>query len=448
MNAFGTAQGHARVEDARLLTGAGRYVDDIAPAGALWAVFLRSDVAAGRITALDVSAARAMPGVAAVLTAADLQAAGVTLGMRGRVQTNRDGRRGAAPERPILATDRVCHVGQPIACILAETRAQALDAAEAVVLDLDHGPVHLDLAPGGAPVHPEAPDNIAYDWDTGDAAATDAGIAAAAHVVRLTVRHNRVIVNPIEPRTAWALWDGARLHFAFAGQGVWNQKAELARHLGLPPDAVQVTTPDVGGGFGMKAMTYPEYPVIAAASRLLGRPVRWAAERTEGMLTDNAGRDLVAEVTLGLAADLAITAYRVDLISNLGAFNSQFGQAIQSDLFAKVLTGIYDIPAAHLRARGVYTHTVPVDAYRGAGRPEAILTLERTLDHAARVLGADPAALRRRNMIRSFPFRTLTGELIDTGDFPRILDRLLAEADLPGLAARRAAAAARGRVLG
>lgn len=445
---FGRAQPAGRREDLRFLTGAGRYVDDIAPAGALHAVFVRSNLAHGRIATLDLDPARAMPGVHLVLDAAGLEAMGVTLGMKGARLTGRDGRPGAGPERPVLARGTVRHVGEAVAVVVAETLAAAKDAAEAVVLDIDEAPVSLELAPGGAAIHPEAPGNLAYDWETGDAAATDAAFAGAAHRVALEVVHNRIIVNPMEPRGCFAEWDGARLHLCVNGQGVWNQRNETARMLGLPREAVRVTNPDVGGGFGMKAMTYPEYIAVAAAARALGRPVRWMGERTESMLTDNAGRDLVARAELALDADHRITGYRVNLVSNLGAYNSQFGQPIQSELFSKVLTGIYDIQAAHLRAVGVYTNTAPVDAYRGAGRPEAILTLERVMDEAARVLGVDPFVLRERNVIRQFPYRTVVGEVIDVGDFPRVLAVARTRGDVAGFAARQAEAAARGRLRG
>ncbi len=377
MTKFGSAQTFGRIEDFRFLTGAGRYVDDIAPKGALHALFFRSSVAHARITALDVTEARQAPGVHLVLTADDLLAANVLLGMKGTTVTNRDGTRGAAPERPVLARGFVRFVGEAVAMIVADSREAAQDALDLILFETEDLPVAMDLAEGGPTIHPEAPGNLAFTWAIGDPEAVEVSLAASAHRVRLRVEHNRVIVNAMEGRAAWAEWDGTRLHLCVNGQGVWVQKAELARMLGLPADAVRVTTPDVGGGFGMKSMTYPEYVVIAQASRMLGRPVRWASERTEAMLTDNAGRDLVAWAELGFDRDHRITAYKVDLVSNLGAYNSQFAQAIQSELFAKVLTGVYDIPIAALTARGVYTNTAPVDAYRGAGRPEAIYTIER-----------------------------------------------------------------------
>lgn len=445
---FGQSQPAHRIEDHRFLTGQGRYVDDIAPKDALRAWFLRSDRAHADITGLDVAAARAAPGVHLVLTAQDLRAAGVETGMRFARVPNRDGSRGAAPARPVLAEGRVRFVGEAIALIVAESLEAARDAAELITFDIEERPVALSLEPGGEAIHPEAPGNLCFDFGIGQEAGTAAALAGAVHRVRLEVIHNRVIVNPMEPRGAWADWDGARLHLCVNGQGVWTQKKELARMLHLPPEAVRVTNPDVGGGFGMKAMTYPEYVVIAQAARMLGRPVRWMAERGEGMLSDNAGRDLIAEAEMGFDAGLRITAYRVRVLSNLGAYASQFGQPIQSELFSKVLTGVYDIPCAWLNTVGVFTNTAPVDAYRGAGRPEAILTIERLMDEAARVLGVEGADLRRRNFIRAFPYRTVTGQVIDVGDFGRVLDRAEAEADVAGFASRRQASAARGMLRG
>ncbi len=448
MAKFGNAQGPGRIEDHRFLTGGGRYVDDSAPPGALYAMFYRSAAAHGIVTRLDLSAARALPGVHLVLAAGDMEAAGVRIGMKSSTVTNRDGSRGAFPERPVLCRDRVRYVGEAVAMIVADNPALAEDAADLIDFDTTDLPVSLGLAQGGPDLHPEAPGNLAYDWAIGAPDDVETALAASVHRVRLEVQHNRVMANAVEPRAAWAQWDGARLHLCVNGQGVWVQKAELARMLGLATEAVRVTIPDVGGGFGMKAMTYPEYVAIAQAARMLGRPVRWVSSRTEAMLSDNGARDLVAWAELGFDADHRVTAYKVDLVSNLGAYNSQFAQPIQSELFSKVLTGVYDIPLAAMSARGVYTNTTPVDAYRGAGRPEAIYTIERAIDHAARVLGVDPFALRLRNVIRHFPYDTATGEHIDVGDFPRILARAMAEADVAGFAARKDASAARGKLRG
>ncbi|MBL3561225.1 xanthine dehydrogenase family protein molybdopterin-binding subunit [Rhodovulum sulfidophilum] len=447
---FGKSQTGPRFEDWRFLTGTGRYVDDIAPASALHAVFLRSPVAHAEIRAMDLEDARAAPGVVAVLAAGDLRAAGIGAAMGATVVTNRDGSAGAAPARPLLAEGRVRFVGEAMAVVIAETLLAAKDAAERIVFDLHDLDPHLALTVGGPQIHPEAPLNLAYDWATGDEAAVHEAFRTAARTVRLEVADNRVIVNSMEPRGAWAEWAEGRLHLCVNGQGVWDQKAKLAAMLDLPETAVRVTNPDVGGGFGMKAMSYPEYYVIAHAARALGRPVRWMSDRTEAMLSDNAGRDLVSMVEIAFDAGHRITGYRVETLSNLGAYNSEYAQPIQSELFAKVLTGAYDIPAAFLAVKGVYTNTTQVDAYRGAGRPEAIYALERTMDLAARELGLDPWELRRRNFIApsAFPYRTPTGESYDVGDFARVLARVETMADRAGFAARKAGSAARGRLRG
>ena len=365
---FGMAQPLTRREDMRFLTGKGRYVSDLVPAGALWAAFLRSDYPHGEILSLDVTEARGMPGVHLVLTAGDLLARGVKLGMKGEQIETRDGGKGAGPERPVLAQGRVRFVGEAIAMVVAETPDQARDAIETIRFDINPLDPALKLVCEEPTIHPEAPQNRAFDFLFGDEAGTAAALASSAHRIALEVTHNRVTAAPMEPRACFAEWDGERLHFCVNGQGVWVQRNELSRMLGLPRDRIRVTNPDVGGGFGMKGMTYPEYVVVAEAARALGRPVAWVSTRTEGMLTDNAGRDLVARAELGFDADHRITAYKVDLVTNLGAYNSQFAQAIQTELFVKVLTGVYKVPVGMLAATGVYTNSVPIDAYRWAGR--------------------------------------------------------------------------------
>ena len=445
MTAFGKSQTTKRFEDVRFLTGGGRYLDDTVPEAALHAFFVRSPYAHADLLSLDVAEARAKPGVHAVLTAADLKAARMRLDMvYERIELPQGGR-GAKVTRPVLATDRVRYVGEPVAVIVAETMDRARDAAEAVVAEYAERDVHLAVAPGGVPVHDDVPDNVVFDWHVGDAAAVKAAFGRAAHVVRLPVHHNRVIANPMEPRGAYAEWLDGRLHVAISAQGVWPLRDELARAFRLKPDQVRVTTPDVGGGFGMKAMGYPEYAVIAQAARMTGRPVRWIAERTEGMLSDNGGRGLEALAEMAFDKDHRILAYRVEILSNLGAYSSNFAQFIQSELFAKVLTGSYDIPAAWMGCKGIFTNTCQIDAYRGAGRPEAIMTLERVMDMAARQLGADPWELRRRNFIRKFPHRTATGSRYDVGDFARVLARARSEADAEGFGLRREKAAKAGK---
>ncbi len=450
MDKFGRAQPVRRFEDQRFITGAGRYIDDVAPEGALHAVFVRSQVAHGRLAPLDLEEVRAMPGVRLALAAADLEALGLRSDMDTTLVKNRDGTRGARPRRPILAEGKVRFVGDPLAVVVADTLAEAKDAAETLFADIDDLPAKVDVFPGGETLHDEAPDNVAFDWGKGDEARVQAIIEGAAHVVRTRVVDSRIIPNSMEPRGCSAVWDGKRLHFAYGGQGVWGTRDQLAKRLGLAKADIRVTTPDVGGGFGTKGMDYPEYFVVAAAAKALGAPVRWISERTEAMLTDNAGRDLISDTTLAFDADHKLLAYHVDTICNLGACNSEYAQPIQTDLFLKVASGVYDVQDIALRCRGIYTNTTQVDAYRGAGRPEAILALERSMDNAARELGVDPVSLRRQNFIKphQFPYKTALADTYDVGDFERVLSRVAKEADTSGFAARRAASEGKGLMRG
>ena len=450
MEKFGKSQSVKRSEDIRFLTGDGRYVDDISPDGALHAYFFRSSIGHGVIAELDVSDAAASEGVHAVITCADLEAAGVEIAMPGAVQQNRDGSSGAKPMRPLLAKDRVRYVGEPVALIVAETLGQARDAAELIMFDVEDLPAKVDMAAGGVTLHEEAPDNRAFDWGLGDEAATAAAFKNAAQTVSLQVDDNRIIVNSMEPRGCYAEWQDGRLHVANNGQGVWTHKGYLQKAFGLEEDQVRVTNPDTGGGFGMKAMAYPEYFCAAQAARVTGRPVRWMSERTEAMLSDNGGRDLTSLAELAFDENHKITAYWVQSSCNMGAYNSQFAQFIQTQLFSRVLMGVYDVQTTWLQVEGIYTNTVPVDAYRGAGRPEAIYVLERLMDRAARELGVDPLELRRINFIKpdQFPYKSATGETYDVGDFDRLLTRISDEADINGFAARREQDAKRGLLRG
>ena len=451
MQKFGESQTVKRREDVRFLTGAGGYVDDIAPEDALHAVFLRSPVAHATLTGLDLEAALEVPGVHAIYDGAALEAAGVDNDIPASLVRNRDGSKGAATRRPVLATERLRFVGETVALVVADSVAAAKDAAELIGLEYEELPVHMATAPGGPALHDTAPDNRAFDYGIGDAAATEAALEGSAHRVRLTIDDNRIIVNSMEARGAFAEWgEDGRVHLCFGGQGVWDMKDSLARFFRMDAGAVRITNPDVGGGFGMKGFSYPEYYAIAFAARELGRPVRWFAERGESMLSDNAGRDLVSDCEMGFDADLRITGWKVKNYSNIGAYNSEFAQYIQSELFAKVFCGTYDIKAAWLGCEGFFTNTTPVDAYRGAGRPEAIYVLERMIDYAARTLGVDPFELRRRNFIAAdaFPYRTQAGITYDCGDFRKVMARLEREADVAGFAARKAESAAKGRLRG
>ena len=439
MEKFGKAQSFTRLEDVRFLKGEGRYIDDVAPENAYFGYFLRSQVAHGTIAELGLDDARDLDGVHLILTADDLEAAGVALDMWSLRMTNVDGTKGAAPKRPPLAKGKVRFVGEAVAFIVADSIDVAKDAAEMIELDIDELDPHLEIAPGGPLVHDDVPDNLAYDFGIGDRDATEAAIADAAHVVTCEVADTRVAAVSMEPRGAYAEpIENGRMHFAFSGQGVWGPKGQIAKALGMDEDDLKVTTPDVGGGFGMKGQMYPEYIVLVHAARVLNHPVRWIADRSESLLTDNAGRALTHTATLAFDTDFRITAYKVESLSDLGAYNGQFGQGIQAQLFSRVLTGVYDIQTAWLNTKGVYTNTVQVDAYRGAGRPEAIYLLETMMDRAARALGIDPWDIRRRNFIapEAFPYDTIVGETYDVGEFNKVLSRVADEADLQGYAKR------------
>jgi carbon-monoxide dehydrogenase large subunit len=451
MTKFGTSQPIRRLEDSRFLTGDGGYVDDIVPAGALYAFVFRSPVAHGDITQLNVEDAAASDGVHLVITGASLEADGIRNKMDASLIDCIDGSKGAAPLRKILTTDRVRFVGEALAVVIADTMEQAKDAAELIEFDYNDLPVSMDVnASTGPDIHPEAPGNIAYDWATGDEAATEKAFKAAAFTTSLNVEDNRIIANSMEPRGCMAEPEGDRLHFAFGGQGVWGTKSSMAKTLGIDKEDIRVTNPDVGGGFGMKSFDYPEYFCVGHAARKLNKAVRWQADRTEAMLADNGGRDLHSVVEFAFDANHKITAYRVVSTSNMGAYNSGFAQFIQSDLASRILTGVYDIQTAYFRNIGIYTNTVQLDAYRGAGRPEAIYVIERAIDAAARELGVDAMELRRKNFIPSdqFPYETVVKETYDVGDFHKVIARAEIEADTAGFVERKAASKKQGKLRG
>ena len=453
MDKFGLSQPVRRVEDMRFLRGTGRYVEDIAPAGALAMVFVRAPVAHGEITTLDVAEAREAPGVHLVLTGADLDAE-IDNDMDAGRLPNRDGSMSVRPRRPILAVGRVRHVGEPVACIIADSPAAAKDAADLVEVDYDTLPAVTNPAraeaEGQPQLHEEAAGNLCYDWGVGDEEATDAALAGAAHVVELELVNNRVVANPMETRGVVAEWEDGHLTVHYNGQGVWDLKKELAKRLSLDGSAVSVHTPDVGGGFGMKAMNHPEYFCAAVAARRLSRAVKWQAERGEGFQSDAAGRDQVVTMRAGFDANHRLVGMKVQTISNLGAYLSQAAVYIASAAGSRVLTGVYDLQTAFFGVRGVFTNTTPVDAYRGAGRPEVQYQLERMMDKAAREMGVDPVELRRINFIKpdQFPYTTVVGETYDVGDFDRVMDRALKEADYDGFAQRRAESEANGKLRG
>lgn len=450
------ASSGARLEDQRFLTGSGRFSENLTRPGCLHARFLRAPLAHAEIDRIDCFKARALPGVVAVFTADDLARSGVgPLPALAQVATV-GGQMNVDPPRPALASGRVRHQGEAIAVVIAETDALAADAVAAIEVAYRPLPVVVDAeAAISAPVRlwPMAPDNLCFDWEKGDRVAVDAAFAQAAHLVKLSSACNRVSPSPLETRAAMAEYDAASdcTTLWTPSQGVHLIHDLLCnRVLGLRRDQLRVVTDDVGGGFGLKFYLYPEQAVIAWAARQLRRPVRWISGRIEAFLSDIHARDQSAACTLALDADGRFLALRVESIANLGAYLSTFAAMIPSEGAAKIASGPYRIPAIHMRVKGVFTNTVPVDAYRGAGKPEMAFLLERLVDLAAVETGRDRIALRRLNMIpaSAMPYTTPLGIAYDSGDFSRLLDVALAESDARGFEARRRHASERGRLRG
>src|SRR3984885_14537779 len=450
---FGLAQPVRRVEDPRLLKGAGRYTDDIVLPNMLFGVVLRSPHAAATITRLDVAAATGMPGVAGVYTAADLKADGVGPLPCAALVENRDGTPQAAPPHPVLAEGAVRHVGDPVAFVVASTIKQARDAAEAIEVDYDILPSITDLPTAmdkdGVLVWPEVKHNLAFDWEIGDKTATEAEFAKAAHVTKLTIVNNRIVVNSIEARAALADFDSTTGRWTLYAntQGGWLVKNLIGPLFGTDPEKFRIITPDVGGGFGMKLFLYAEHVLTCFAARKLGRPVKWAAERGEAFVCDTQGRDNFTLGELAIDADGKFIALRTRNISNMGAYLSTFAPYIPTFAGTGVLSSVYGFKAIYANVLGVFTNTVPVDAYRGAGRPESNYLVERLVDAAARELGIDKVEIRRRNMVLpdAMPHATPVGKSYDSGDFRIVLDSATKRRDRAGCASRRTAAAARGK---
>jgi carbon-monoxide dehydrogenase large subunit len=441
-----------RKEDYRFLTGAGQYTDDITLAQQSYGYFLRSSHAHARILAIDLAAARSAPGVLAVFTGKDLASVG---GLPcGWLIKSTDGTPMKEPKHPVIAEEKVCHVGDQVALVVAETPAQAKAAAGLIDVDYEVLPAVVDTATAArnkTAVHSIAPDNICYTWAIGDQAAVNAAFAKAAHVTKLSFVNNRLIPNAIEPRAANAQYSRADDSYTLY---VTSQNPHVERLLmtafvlGLPEHKVRVIAPDVGGGFGSKIYLYAEETALVWASKRVGRPIKWTAERSESFLTDAHGRDHVSTVELALDKDGKFLALRVDTTANMGAYLSTFASCIPTILYATLLAGQYATPHIYCRVQAVFTNTAPVDAYRGAGRPEATYLLERVVELAARELKIDPAELRRRNFIRKFPYATPVGLTYDTGDYEATLKRVLEIADVNGCAARKAASAKKGLLRG
>ncbi|HKF73169.1 MAG TPA: xanthine dehydrogenase family protein molybdopterin-binding subunit [Stellaceae bacterium] len=451
-----------RVEDAALLMGQGRYVGDIRLPRLSVATFVRSPHASARIRSVDVEAARRAPGVLALLTSADMEAAGIRNISRPPPQKGRGGAALVGPARPALAGTHVRHVGDPVALVVAESQAQALDAAELVSVDYEELPAVVDaraaVKPGAPQVWPEASGNLALDWvapaddQQTNAREIEAIFSKAAHVARVSLVNQRVVVASMEPRATLAEYDpdADLLTLHVGSQGVTPLRENLAGILGLTRERVRVVTGDVGGGFGMKSPAYPEYLAILVAARLLRRPVRWLPSRAEAFLSDNQARDTHMDMELALDGGGCFLALRVDGLANLGAYHGPMGAFIATSNFARCLPCVYHIPRIAVRMRCVFTHTVPVGPYRGAGRPEANYALERLVDAAARVTGIDRLELRRRNFIppAMLPYATPLGATFDSGDFAGLFDKALSLADTEGFAGRRARSRSAGRLRG
>ena len=439
-----------RREDARFLTGAGQYTDDVVLPGQTYGFFVRSPYANARIKAVNLDAARAMPGVVGIVTGADIAEAKVGGLPCGWLIHSKDGTPMKEPAHPVLAHGKVRYVGDALALVVAETYLQARDAAEAVEVDYEELVPVIDItqaAGAASSVHDDVPDNVCYTWGHGDAAAVDAAFAKAAKVSRLEFANNRLIPNAMEPRAANAHYtrhdDSWTLYVANQNPHV-ERLLMCAFVLGIPESKMRVIAPDVGGGFGSKIFLYAEETALVFASKRLNRPIKWTAERSESFLSDAHGRDHATTAELAMDAQGNFLAMRVHTIANMGAYLSTFASSVPTILYATLLAGQYKTPAIYAEVKAVFTNTSPVDAYRGAGRPEATYVVERLVETAARDMQMDPAEIRRRNFITQFPYATPVGLTYDTGDYAAHLDKALQIADVAGFAARRAASEAKG----
>jgi aerobic carbon-monoxide dehydrogenase large subunit len=456
---FGIGASSKRREDVRFLTGLGNYTDDIQIAGQAFAVFVRSNVANGRIVSIDTSAVTGMPGVLAVFTGEDFKDVGGN--PAGWLINSRNGEPMREPKRPVLAYGKVRHVGDAYAAIVAETYAQAKDAAQALAdaTVIDELPAVIDMAAAVANadnrVHDEIPDNLCYDWGwiEDNRAAVDAAFKSAPHVTTLELVNNRLVPNAMEPR--------ASIGEYYPGTGDYkltttSQNPHLTRLLvaafvlGIPENKLTVVAPDVGGGFGSKIYHYGEEALVLAAAKKLKRPVKWTAERSESFLSDAHGRDHVTKIELACETDGTFIAFRTETMANVGAYLSNFATVTPTFLHGTLMAGPYKVPHVYVNVKTVFTNTAPVDAYRGAGRPEATYSLERVIDMAARELGLDPFEVRRKNFIGTdqFPYTTPVGLQYDVGNYDATLDKAIELADVKGFEARRAASAAKGKLRG
>jgi len=454
MGEFGIGASVRRKEDVRFLTGKGTYTDDINRPGQLHAYLLRSPHAHAEIVAITKSEAERAPGVVAIFTGTDLQTGGLPCGW---LVNSKDGSPMVEPPRPLLAQGKVRHVGDPVAVVVAETREQAKDAAELIQVRYKELPAVVAsdeaIKPGSPQLFDAAANNLCFDWHIGDKAAVDTAFASAHHVTRLELFNNRLVSNPMEPRAALGELDRATGEYTLytTSQAPHVHRLLIAAFvLQLPEHKLRVVAPDVGGGFGTKGSLYNEQALVLWLAAKVGRPVKWTAERGEIFLTDNQARDHLTKAELALDKDGKFLALRAATLANLGAYLGSFAPAIPTWCYGTLLAGNYATPAIYVEVKGVFTNTAPVDAYRGAGRPEACYVIERIVDRAAREMKIDPAELRRRNFIANdaFPYATPVGLTYDSGDYFKTLEMALKASDYAGFAQRRAAAAKRGKLRG
>ena len=453
---FGVGQPVPRQEDPTLLKGEGRYSDDVNLENQVYCVMVRSQMAHGIIKGIDTEEARGMPGVLGVWTGADLNAAGYGALKTVMMVPQRDGSQMKTPTRYSLATDKVRFAGDPVAFVVAETQAQARDAAEAVFVDIESLPAVTEAreaAKSGAPVvFDDVPGNVCADYHYGDTPKVDEAFAKAAHVTRLRLVSNRIVVCAMEPRSAVASYDKAtdRYTFQAGNQGVFGLKHQMAALLGIKPAQMRILTGNVGGSFGMKGSPYPEYAGLFHASKLLGRPVKWTDDRSGSFLSDQHGRDHDFDAELALDKDGTFLAVRLVGYANLGGYLSNVGAAMGALGVTRNLAAIYRTPLISVSTKVCFTHTSPIGAYRGAGRPEANYFMERLIDTAAREMGIDQVEMRKRNHIRpeEMPYKTASGTVYDSGEFSILLDKALKLADVGGFAGRKAESKARGKLRG
>jgi carbon-monoxide dehydrogenase large subunit len=454
---FGSDHGTLRSEDTPLLIGRGRFTDDLNAADQAYAAFLRAPVSHATIRTVNTDAARALPGVIGIFTGRDLAEEGLGGIPPVAGATGRDGKPMVAAAMPVLATDRIRYVGEPVAIVIARTLVQAQDAVEKITVEVEELPSAPDInratSEAAVPIHPQAPGNIVLDWTDGDAKAIDAAFATAAHVERVTLMDTRLAPVSMEPRSGIGMWDEERQRYTLIAstQGVAVVRKLLAEGVfKVPTTAIRVLTHDVGGGFGMKAQCYPEYAAILYAARKLGRPVKWCNSRLESFLSDSHGRDGILEGELALDRRGKFLALRVRNHVGIGAYTTQYAAIFATANTKNCLSSVYRIPAISIDVKMVFTNAAPLGPYRGAGRPEAIYLIERLIDGAARKMGIDRVSLRRRNLIpsKAIPYRTPNGPIYDSGEFEAIMDRAVALADWAGFIKRRSASRKNGKLRG